>query len=74
MSPFKWFVVFTVCFFALGLIQNVGRRVRRVREAENRQARFNRALVGVGTTIFEFTLYVLVIAFLWWASSQELSG
>ena len=74
MSPFKWFVVVTVCFFGLGLIQGVGRRVRRVREAENRQARINRALVGVGTTIFEFTLYVLVIAFLWWASSQELSG
>ena len=69
MSPFKWFAVFTACFFALGLIQNVGRRVRHVREAENRQARFTRALVAMGTTIFELTLYVLAITFLWWASS-----
>ena len=74
MSPLKWFVVFTACFFALGLIQNVGRRVRHVREAGNRQARFTRALVAMGTTIIELTLYVLAIAFLWWASSQELSG
>jgi hypothetical protein len=74
MSPFKWFVVFTAAFFALGLFRNVGARVRRVREADNRQARFKRALVGMGTTIFELTLYVLAIAFLWWASSQELSG
>jgi hypothetical protein len=59
---------------ALGLIRNVGSRVTRVREAENRQARFTRALVGMGTTIFELTLYVLAIGFLWWATSQELSG
>ena len=74
MSPFKWFVVFTTCFFALGLFRNVSARVRHIREAENRQARFTRALVAMGTTIIELTLYVLAIAFLWWASSQELSG
>jgi hypothetical protein len=74
MSAFKWFVVATAAFFALGLIRNVGSRVTRVREAENRQARFTRALVGMGTTIFELTLYVLAIGFLWWATSQELSG
>jgi hypothetical protein len=74
MSALKWFVVVTAAFFALELLRNVGRRVDRVRKSENRQAAFKKALVGIGGTIFELTLYVLAIAFLWWASSQPLRG
>jgi len=68
MSAFKWFVVLTAAFFALELLLNVGRRARRVREAENKQAAFKKALVGIGGTVFEFTLYVLVVIFMWASS------
>jgi len=74
MSAFKWFVVLTVTFFELELLLNLGRRARRVREAENKQAAFKKALVGIGGTVFEFTLCVLVVIFRWTSSVTCMIG